>query len=249
MNKYKAAADLIQKSKHITAFTGAGISVQSGIPDFRSKNGLWDNYEPEIFSINYLKQKPKKTWHAIKQIYYEFFNGSQPNLAHRVLAEMEKNNLLDSIITQNIDSLHQEAGSINVIEYHGNSKKTICLDCGAQFNDLKNLLSEIPPFCSDCGGILKPDFIFFGESVSQKAHELAYLEAKRADLFIIIGTTGDVYPAARIPFYAKDNGAKIIEINIKKSNYSDKITKIFLENKAVNAMEKLAFELSISLKS
>ncbi|RQD72062.1 MAG: NAD-dependent deacylase [Halanaerobium sp. MSAO_Bac5] len=248
MNSYQKAADLVKQSNHTTAFTGAGISVQSGIPDFRSENGLWRNYDPQIFSISYLSQKPAKTWSAIKEIYYEFFADSQANSAHKILAEMEKNNLLDAIITQNIDNLHQEAGSVNVIEYHGNSKKAICLDCGAEFNDLELLLNNIPPVCSECGDILKPDFIFFGEPIPQKAHQLAYLEAEKADLFIIIGTAGEVQPASQIPFYAKENGAKIIEINLKKSNYSDELTNLFLKDQAVEALQKLANNLGISLE-
>ncbi len=123
------AAKLIKNAKHVTAFTGAGISVESGIPPFRGENGLWSKFDPLFLDINYFRQNPLKSWKLIKEIFYDFFGKAEPNSAHTALAEMEKSGYLNSVITQNIDNLHQTAGSKNVFEFHGTSKNLICTNC------------------------------------------------------------------------------------------------------------------------
>jgi NAD-dependent deacetylase len=243
MNNYKKAAQLIKKSSHITAFTGAGISVESGVPPFRGKEGLWNKYDPAILDINRFYADPEKIWGYIKEIFYDYFAEAEPNKAHKFLAELENKNLIKAVITQNIDNLHQEAGSENVLEFHGNSKKLICTKCGEKYPVSESIFDNLPPKCDKCQGILKPDFVFFGESIPDRARELSYQEAENADLFLVIGTTGEVYPASMIPIYANDNGAKIIEINTKKSNFTDKITDIFLKDKASTAVKRIAEEL------
>jgi len=233
-------ASLIKRSRFTTAYTGAGISVESGIPPFRGAEGLWNKYDPEVLELDYFLHNPEKSWKVIKEIFYDFFGRAKPNKAHLVLAEMEKNDLLARTITQNIDNLHQEAGSRIVFEFHGNCKVLQCLSCHSQYKAPEISLDHLPPTCRQCGGILKPGFVFFGESIPQLPLTAAYEAAYLSDLFLIIGTTGEVMPANQIPFMAKNNGATIVEINPEPSNYTDKITDIFLKGKAGEVMEALS---------
>lgn len=236
---YSRAAKIIKNSKHLSAFTGAGISVESGIPPFRGENGLWSKYDPEILDINYFKHNPEKSWITIKKIFYDYFGKAKPNFAHTALAQLEKNGILKAIITQNIDNLHFIAGNRNVIEFHGNSRKLICTECGKTYSADESIFLNLPPKCSYCSGILKPDFVFFGEPIPEKAYEESIYEAEISDVFLLIGTSGVIYPASLIPYLAKKNGAKIIEINPEISEYTNKITDIFIKEKASIAMRKI----------
>lgn len=193
------AAKLIKNAKHVTAFTGAGISVESGIPPFRGENGLWSKFDPIFLDIHYFQQNPLKSWKLIKEIFYDFFGKAEPNAAHIALAEMEKSGYINAIITQNIDNLHQIAGSKNVFEFHGNSRDLICTNCKKIYSVKDIDLSHLPPKCVDCGNVLKPDFVFFGESIPEPARAISFTEAKIADVFILIGTTGEIMPASIIP--------------------------------------------------
>ena len=235
----KKAAEILKQSKHITAFTGAGISVESGIPPFRGKNGLWSKYDPKILELNYFFQHPKDSWEIIKEIFYDFFGQAEPNAAHLTLAEMEKNNLLQAVITQNIDNLHQKAGSKNVFEFHGTSNKMLCTNCKRKFESDRVHLDKLPPKCIACGGLLKPDFIFFGEGIPPVAYQKSIEEAENADVFLLIGTTGLIEPAASIPYKAKYNGAVIIEVNPERTVFTEKITDLFLQGKATEIMKQL----------
>jgi NAD-dependent deacetylase len=236
---YKKACDIIKSSSRCIAFTGAGISVESGIPPFRGEGGLWNKYDPATFDIQFFNQNTKESWAAIKTIFYDLFGKVQPNKAHFALAEMEKIGIIKAVITQNVDNLHFDAGSKVVHEFHGNLKKVVCLKCKklVSIEDI-NLDKEIP-LCSRCNGVLKPDVIFFGESIPQNASKNSFAEAELADCFILIGTTGEVTPANMIPKIAKENRAKIIEINPVKSAYTNSITDIFINEKATIAMTKL----------
>lgn len=235
----REAAVLLRNSTFTTAFTGAGISVESGIPPFRGEKGLWNNYDPICLDIGFFLAQPEKSWEIIKQIFYDFFGKACPNQAHLLLAEMERRNLLHRIITQNIDNLHQAAGSTKVFEFHGNSMKLVCLGCYQEFPFTPSLLEKLPPRCPDCRGLLKPDFVFFGEAIPQEPLDAAFDAAKKSDVFLIIGSTGEVMPASQIPLHAKQNGTKIIEINPQESNYTKSITDIFLKGKAGEMMRKL----------
>lgn len=237
------AVELLKKSKHTTAFTGAGISVESGIPTFRGEDGLWAKYDPVVLDLNYFHQNPKKSWTVIREIFYDFFGKATPNKAHQVLARMEQNKLLNSIITQNIDNLHQEAGSKTVYEFHGTAQNLICTQCNKKVHVTQVILNEIPVKCSSCKGLLKPDFIFFGEGIPQEAYQKSIIETELADVFLIIGTTGEIMPASQIPKYAKNNGAKIIEINPQKSNYTSQITDIHIVGKATEIMLEIEQKL------
>lgn len=239
------AVEILKKSKHTTAFTGAGISVESGIPPFRGPEGLWSKYDPQVLDIDYFHQYPYESWKVIKEIFYDFFSGAEPNPAHKALATMEKNGLLSAIVTQNIDNLHQKAGSKKVIEYHGNSQKLICPHCQKQFTPDETDLNNLPPVCPEDGNVLKPDFVFFGEPIPPAAHLRSSEESQNAEVFLLIGTTGEVMPAAMIPKFAKENGATIIEINPEESHYTNQITDIFLKGKAGEILSELERKLLI----
>ena len=233
------AAELILKSKHVTGFTGAGVSVESGIPPFRGENGLWNKYDPGILDLDYFFSNPLDSWKVIKEIFYDFFGSAKPNEAHYALAEMEKIKLLHAVITQNIDNLHQEAGSKTVYEFHGNSRNLICQKCNTKYGVTHELIKDLPPRCDKCGAVLKPDFIFFGEMIPEYAYMKSMEEAKNADVFLVIGSTGEVVPASMIPSFAKENGVKIIEVNPNHSLFTSSVTDIFLEGKATDIMSEL----------
>lgn len=239
------AADILLASNYTIAFTGAGISVESGIPPFRGEGGIWDKFNPEVLDIDYFYAHPKESWSAIREIFYGYFANAKPNKAHQVLAKMEKAGKLKAIVTQNIDNLHQEAGSGLVYEFHGNSKKVVCTDCGRVFPAHEIDLSIPVPQCMDCGNLLKPDFVFFGEQIPGYAHTRSLLEASRAEAVLVVGTMGEVVPANLIPITAKQHGAKIVEINTEPSAITNTLTDIFIMGKAAEvfgSLEKLIFK-------
>jgi NAD-dependent deacetylase len=233
------AADIIMSAQHVTAFSGAGISVESGIPPFRGENGLWNRFNPVFLDIDYFHRNPLESWKLIKQIFYDFIGKAEPNPAHFTLAEMEKNGSLNCIITQNIDNLHQLAGSENVIEFHGTTRNLVCQQCKKSFSASGTDLTSLPPVCRNCGIVLKPDFVFFGEPIPEPASTNSFREADISDVFILIGTTGEIMPASVIPVNASRNGAKIIEVNVKESNYTNTITDVFLRGKATSILTEL----------
>lgn len=240
---YDRAAEMIINARRCVAFTGAGISVESGIPPFRGENGLWNKYDPITFDIRYFHQNTRGSWQVIRDIFYEHFGRILPNAAHYALAEMEANGMLKAVITQNVDNLHYDAGSRVVHEFHGSLKKLVCLPCGSRFPIAEVDLNRLPPVCRDCDGILKPDVIFFGEEIPEPARTRSFEETTLADCFLIIGSTGTVAPANMIPPAAKSNGAAIIEINPRPSEYTNSITDIFLQARATEAMERLMDEI------
>jgi NAD-dependent deacetylase len=242
-NLYELASKWISESKYAVIFTGAGISVESGIPPFRGENGLWSKYNPIFLETDYFLAHPKKSWELIKEIFYNFFGQASPNDAHYILAELEKNGYIKSIITQNIDNLHQKAGSRNVIEFHGTSRTLTCVSCNNKYKS-SEFINNLPPHCPSCDGLLKPDFVFFGEPIPQDIYEKSVKETSSADLFILIGTTGEIMPASAIPFIAKKNRAKFIEINVDESKYTNSIVDIFLKGKASVVLKKLRRKLS-----
>ncbi len=244
----REAGNLIRSGHRIAAFTGAGISVESGIPPFRGPDGLWSRYDPRLLEIGYFHEHPGRSWATIRKVFYDSFAAATPNAAHLGLAAMESAGLLHCIITQNIDNLHHRAGSRMVWELHGNSRTLVCLGCSKEYRVPEVDLSELPPTCRMCGGVLKPDFVFFGEPIPEPAATRSFLEARLSDVFLLIGTTGEVMPACMIPREAKGNGARIIEINTEESEYTSQITDIFLKAKATEAMSRLIEELGVGSK-
>lgn len=238
------AAEIIAKSNHLVAFTGAGISVESGIPPFRGSEGLWSKYDPIVLELGYFHQNPRESWEVIKEIFYDFFGKAKPNRAHLALAKLEAMGLLKCVITQNIDNLHQAAGNTVVHEFHGNSQKLICTSCARHYEVVELIFDVLPPLCLDCNSLIKPDFIFFGEGIPPAAHNASVKAAREADVLLVIGSTGEVMPANQIPSLAKQTGAKIIEVNPESSRYTDFVTDIHLKGKAGDVMRELLEQIN-----
>jgi NAD-dependent deacetylase len=234
------AATLIRETQSCIAFTGAGISVESGVPPFRGNDGIWAKYNPSYLNLNFFYYNPKKSWEVIREIFYDHLSDSAPNQAHVVLAQLEQAGYLQAVITQNIDNLHQEAGSKRVYEYHGSTRFLRCIRCHSKFLATLFDFSQLPPSCKQCGNILKPDFIFFGESIPEDIHRVSIQLVESTEILLVIGTTAEVTPAALLPRQAKARGAVIIEINIAPSSLTDAITDIFLPGKASEIMLRLA---------
>jgi NAD-dependent deacetylase len=232
------AVSCIRSARHLSAVTGAGISVESGIPPFRGENGLWTKYDPELFDISYFRRKPAESWKLLKTLFYDTFKDAKPNEAHAVLARLEAAGTLKALITQNIDNLHTIAGSRNVIEYHGSVRDLVCLECRKRVPADPAVLQTLPPRCG-CGGVLKPDIVFFGEEIPLHALLKAESEIEKTDALLVVGTTGEVYPAAFVPMEAKRNGAVIVEVNVLPSSFSVTVSDIFLEGKASEVMAEL----------
>jgi NAD-dependent deacetylase len=237
------AASLIRTSRYLTAFTGAGISVESGIPPFRGPGGLWGKYNPRTLELDYFLAHPADAWPVIREIFYDNFGMAKPNAAHLALARLEAAGTLKVLITQNIDNLHYLAGSRNIVEFHGNSRKLLCLSCGSRREANAGILKVLPPRCP-CGGVYKPDFIFFGEGIPPEAHTRSLEAAARTDVMLVIGSTGDVYPAALVPARAREAGAKIIEVNPGTSDFTRSITHIHIPMKAGAAFDLIEKELA-----
>jgi NAD-dependent deacetylase len=233
------AAGIIRDSRHCIALTGAGISVESGIPDFRSACGLWQKYDPmEYAHIDNFRRYPEKIWKMVFEL-IDLTASAKPNPAHEALARLEERNILKSIVTQNIDNLHQAAGSRNVIEFHGNAHLLDCLGCGAGYRADEFTMNGTPPRCRECGKVLKPGVVFFGEMIPQQALQESEREARAADAVLVIGTSAVVYPASSIPFAAKQHGAKVIEMNVESTGLTNSITDIFIRGRAGSMLPRL----------
>lgn len=239
MIDYKLIADIIKNSKYAIAFTGAGISVESGVHPFRGADGVWEKHGTSFAEIEFFKKNPEESWKSLKTVFYDTLIDVLPNNAHKVLAKLESMGIVKSVITQNIDNLHQKAGSKNVYELHGTAGSTICGKCKNIADITKEVIDNSPHKCQKCGGILKPNFIFFGEMLPQNALSKSIEYASKSDLCIIVGTTGIVMPAAQIPYIAKQHKSKIIEINPIPSNYTDSIVDIFIQEKASVALTEI----------
>lgn len=233
------AAQALRNSKSTIAFTGAGISVESGIPPFRGPGGVWSKHDPAKFEKQYFKRNPEEVWPLLKKIFFDMLGKAQPNPAHVALAELEYAGKLTAVITQNIDGLHQKAGNHTVLEYHGSIRHMQCMSCRAFYDSADISLDKLPPPCPACGGLLKPDFVFFGEGVPSEVHYEAQRLAKECDVCLIIGTGGEVMPAGRIPYVAKNRGATLIEINLHDTDYSYTTSDFFLQGKAGKMLPEL----------
>ena len=215
------AARIMGRARAAVAFTGAGISVPSGIPDFRSQGGLWTRYDPlRVATAQALRDHPQDVWDFLLAA-EELFASARPNAAHRALAAMEARGRIQAVITQNIDGLHQAAGSVRVIEFHGSVARYYCADCRTQADRAETMARarrEGPPACS-CGGALRPDIVFFGEAIPARAMAEADRLAVSADCVLIAGTSGEVAPANTLPWRIKRAGGTVIEINLGRTAY------------------------------
>ncbi|MGB9836645.1 MAG: SIR2 family NAD-dependent protein deacylase [Candidatus Saccharicenans sp.] len=265
------AAEIIRSAKYAIAFTGAGISVESGIPPFRGPGGLYERVSPAIFDINYFLDEPEACWKMLLKYVLWPLLSAEPNPAHSVLARLEKAGRLKAVITQNIDALHKKAGSRKVIEFHGTADLMECLKCHSLFEPekifpesffvltekirqkkLADLDGEMNAFlenfqiprCPKCRGLIKPAIVFFGERIPEAALSESFKLANQADCLIIVGTSGVVYPAAMIPQIARANQARIIEINPEPSEYTDSVSTVYLRLPASTALLKIEETLS-----
>lgn len=239
------AALLLQENQRIIAFTGAGISVESGIHDFRSEGGLWSRYDPAIYAtIEGFLNHPEKYWTMAKELGPQIL-AAQPNSAHLALADLERLDKLHCVITQNIDFLHTRAGNSYVLELHGTYRTCHCLDCRTEFSRehiIERLeADEVPPRCT-CGGLIKSDTVLFGEPLPADVVQQADMEARRADLMIVIGSSLSVYPAASFPLVAKENHAKLIIIN-KEPTPFDRLADVTLHGEAGKILPLVVEEL------
>lgn len=216
------AAQIWRESRAAFALTGAGISVPSGIPDFRSPGGLWERYRPEeVATLQALRATPEKVWEFLLDAHH-IFNDAAPNPGHQALAELEQAGKLDGVVTQNIDGLHQRAGSHNVVEFHGCGQRFYCMGCKKTFDPAlisKLTPDDIPWRCDACDQVIRPDFVFFNEQIPSAAMQGAQDLAQRADLVVIAGTSGEVAPANTLPLLVKHRGGKVIEINLGRTHY------------------------------
>jgi NAD-dependent deacetylase len=214
-------AELIVNSKRIVVFVGAGLSTESGIPDFRSPGGVWDKYDPEDFYFqNFISKETarEKYWDMATEM-YESMKDALPNAGHFAIAELEKLGKLDCLITQNIDGLHFKAGNSEgkVLELHGTAMHVACLRCHKRYNrdDIQTRRAKEGkvPLCDKCGGLLKPATISFGQSMPEQETAEAYRQSEICDLFIVIGSSLVVQPASYMPVAAKQSGANLVIIN------------------------------------
>ena len=209
-------ARLIRDRQPCVALTGAGISTESGIPDFRSPSGIWAHYDPmEYATIDAFRRDPVKVWDFYAKR-LDVLKDARPNAAHHALAELEELGLLAAVVTQNIDRLHELAGSRDVVEVHGSIRESVCLACGtrASFGEVVALLenADAPP-CPNCGSILKPDVVMFGELLPEAAIERAFELARSARLLLVVGSSLEVYPVAGLPLETLGAGGDVAIVN------------------------------------
>ncbi len=206
--------EVLQDASRVAVLTGAGISAESGIPTFRGEEGLWKKYRPEeLATPTAFSQDPKLVWE-----WYDWRRGiigqKEPNPGHKVIARWEETFPTVSLITQNIDGLHQKAGSKNIWELHGNIWKLRCTEEGTITENHETPLKEIPPLCPNCGALLRPHVVWFGESLSPTILQKSIQLSSECDVMFVIGTSAVVQPAASLPFEASEAGAKIVEITL-----------------------------------
>jgi NAD-dependent deacetylase len=238
------AQTLVRGSTRILAFTGAGISAESGIPTYRDcEDSLWTRYDPDKFAnIEYFYSDSSLYWRFFKDVRYQVIATAKPNPGHHALAALERAGRLSAVITQNIDGLHQAAGSREVIELHGNTRTIACLRCGRTYSMEEvhaQLQTALPPPCRACGGMLKPQVVFFGEALPEEALARAARAARACDLLIAVGSSLVVYPAAFIPLEAKRYGARLLIIN-KTATPADAEADAVLRDPAGEVLPRLA---------
>lgn len=241
---FEFAVKLIIESKFLVAITGAGISVESGIPSFRGSSGLWEQFDPELIaSKKGFSDNPTLCWQFFLELLSRLAS-SKPNHGHRILSDMECQGLLKYIITQNIDGLHQMAGNRRVIEIHGSMKNLYCTQCSYQMSSKGMIFDseDLPPMCH-CGGILKPDATLFGDSIIPERYFAALKQIRLADVLLIIGTSGMVHPVNEFPEIAIRHGSKVIEINPNESVFTKTCQTLHLKGAATEILSQISDSL------
>ena len=239
----RRAAEDIVAAKRVVALTGAGISVESGIPPFRGKGGIWEKVDPLTFGhIETFERDPARVWRVLISDLKHLIDQAEPNDGHKGLARLEAMGLLKTVITQNVDGLHQAAGSIDVIEFHGSCAWQRCMACGEKVRTQAVDVSKLPPRCA-CGGVFRPDWVFFGEMIPPRALERSRQAASGCDLMLVVGTSAIVQPAAYMPVIAREAGAKIIEINPERTPLTGHISSYLVRGKAGQVMNEILAEV------
>ncbi len=240
--KIAEAARMLATAEYPVCFTGAGISAESGVPTFRGPDGLWEKHDPQkAVSLSSFRNQPEAFWDFARELVIT--SGASPNPGHQALARLEEQQILKTVITQNIDMLHQQAGSKNVLELHGSLEKADCRDCGARYSwqELEKILKrDETPECRNCSSLrIKPRIVFFGERLPEKVLENAWQEAQQADLMLVIGSSLQVYPAAGIPDLTLQAGGKLIYINADRGSRPE-IFQLILTGRAGSILPRLA---------
>lgn len=238
----REVVEVILKSKYLTALTGAGVSAESGIPTFRGKDGLWNKHKPEeLATPQAFAANPEVVWKWYAWRMEIVFN-AKPNPAHYGFAELEKLEILKCLITQNVDDLHERAGSERVLHLHGSLRKVICTKC--DYSEYVEKPPRIPPLpkCPRCHSLLRPGVVWFGEMLPQDVLSEALNEVNRSDVIIVAGTSAVVQPAASLPLIVKRNGGKIIEINPSETPLSG-IADYVIRKPAGVAMKEIVDEI------
>jgi NAD-dependent deacetylase len=214
--RIRTLAGLLRERQPCVVLTGAGISTESGIPDFRSPSGIWAEYDPmEYATIDAFRRDPVKVW-EFYALRFEVLTRAEPNIGHLALAELERRELVEAIVTQNIDGLHERAGSQDVVEVHGSIRTASCLECGERvaLEAVVEALQEQPaPPCPGCGSIVKPDVVMFGEFLPVEAMDRAVGLARRAPLLLVVGSSLEVYPVAGLPEESVSAGGALAIVN------------------------------------
>lgn len=238
-NPIHEAARHLAGCKKAVVLTGAGISVESGIPPFRGPGGLWEKIDPmEYAHIDAFHRNPADVWKVMFAPLFSLLIHAEPNAAHLSLARLERLVQLRSVITQNVDRLHQRAGSRDVIEFHGNFEEQRCSRCQNKSPSQDLDLQNLPPRC-DCGGILRPDCVLFGELIPSEPLLRSRQLAESCDVMLVVGTSAVVQPAASIPVMAKEHGGIVIEVNLEATHLSRHISDVVIEGPAGQTLTDL----------
>jgi NAD-dependent deacetylase len=228
----------LKSAKSILFFTGAGISAESGIDTFRGKGGLWNKMSAqELASFDGFMKNPDLVWEWY-QYRRKIVRETEPNAGHKIIAEFEKHFNEVTVVTQNVDNLHKRAGSSNILELHGNIERNYCMDCKTFYEVEKYIEANEVPRCEECGSMIRPDVVWFGEMLPQNIFAEAERKASSSDICFIVGTSAVVYPAAYIPLSAKEGGATLVEINIESTEISS-ITNYSIIGKAGEVLPQI----------
>jgi NAD-dependent deacetylase len=241
----RTLADLIRASQPCVVLTGAGVSTESGIPDFRSAGGLWAEFDPlEYGSIDAFRADPEKVWRFYAPR-FSMLTSAEPNAAHRALAELERRGLVRAVVTQNIDLLHERAGSRDVVEVHGSIRTSTCPREGTRYPlaTVLELLDGGAPRCPSCGAVLKPDVVFFGELLPEAAIDRAFELAREARLLLVVGSALEVYPVAGLPRETLDAGGELAIVNLGPTDYDGR-ARVRVAAPAGEALEAVLAELA-----